>query len=123
MLAARDGGCINCASPVEGTEPHHIEWFSRGGPTDIDNLTLLCERCHHLVHDDGWQLHKHNGRLRLQPPSTRRPGRAPRWDHKHNGRLRLQPPPQPSTQRRLQRDTRSQPTGHPRPQRSLILRT
>ena len=51
VLAARDGGCINCASPVEGTEPHHIG-FSRGGPTDIDNLTLLCERCHHLVHDD-----------------------------------------------------------------------
>ena len=90
---------MNCASPVEATEPHHIEWFSRGGPTDIDNLTLLCERCHHLVHDDGWQLHKHNGRLKLQPP------------------------PQPSTQRRLQRDTRSQLTGHPRPQRSLILRT
>ena len=67
-LAARDGGCVNCAAPAEGGEPHHIEWFSRGGPTDIDNLALLCERCHHLVHDDGWQLHSDNGRLRLQPP-------------------------------------------------------
>ena len=36
-LAARDGGCVNCAAPAEGGEPHHIEWFSRGGPTDIDN--------------------------------------------------------------------------------------
>ena len=67
-LAARDGGCVNCAAPAEGGEPHHIEWFSRGGPTDIDNLALLCERCHHLVHDDGWQLHSDNGCLRLQPP-------------------------------------------------------
>lgn len=67
-LAARDGGCVNCAAPAEGGEPHHIEWFSRGGPTDIDNLALLCERCHHLVHDDGWQLHSDDGRLRLQPP-------------------------------------------------------
>ncbi|MXW94590.1 MAG: DUF222 domain-containing protein [Acidimicrobiaceae bacterium] len=67
-LAARDGGCVNCAAPAGGGEPHHIEWFSRGGPTDIDNLALLCERCHHLVHDDGWQLHSDNGRLRLQPP-------------------------------------------------------
>ena len=36
-LAARDGGCVNCAAPAEGTEPHHIEWHSRGGATDIDN--------------------------------------------------------------------------------------
>ena len=69
VLAARDGGCINCASPAEGTEPHHIEWFSRGGATDIDNLALLCERCHHLTHDDNWQLHKHNGQHTLRPPA------------------------------------------------------
>ncbi|MCY4665723.1 MAG: DUF222 domain-containing protein, partial [Acidimicrobiaceae bacterium] len=63
VLAARDGGCVNCAAPAEGGEPHHIEWFVRGGPTDIDNLFLLCERCPHLVHDDGWQLHSDNGQL------------------------------------------------------------
>ena len=68
VLAARDGGCANCAAPAEGGEPHHIEWFARGGATDIDNLALLCERCHHLVHDDGWQLHRHNGRYKLLPP-------------------------------------------------------
>ena len=69
VLAARDGGCVNCASPAEGTEPHHLEWFSRGGPTDIDNLALLCESCHHLTHDDNWQLHRRNGRHSLQPPA------------------------------------------------------
>ena len=69
VLAARDGGCVNCASPAERSEPHHIEWFSRGGPTDIDNLALLCENCHHLIHDDNWQLRNHNGRQRLQPPA------------------------------------------------------
>ena len=37
VLAARDGGCVNCAAPAEGTEPHHIKWHSRGGATDIDN--------------------------------------------------------------------------------------
>ena len=73
MLAARDGGCVNCGSPVEGTEPHHIEWFSRGGATDVDNLALLCERCHHLIHDDNWQLHKHKGQHKLQPPAHPRP--------------------------------------------------
>ena len=73
VLAARDGGCVNCGSPVEQGEPHHIRWFSRGGPTDIDNLALLCERCHHLIHDDGWQLHKHDGQHRLRPPAHSRP--------------------------------------------------
>ena len=68
VLAARDGGCANCAAPADGGEPHHIEWFSRGGSTDIDNLALLCERCHHLIHDDGWQLHKRNGHHELRPP-------------------------------------------------------
>ena len=73
VLAARDGGCVNCGTPVERCEPHHIEWFSRGGPTDIDNLCLLCERCHHLIHDDNWQLHKHDGRHTLRPRAHPRP--------------------------------------------------
>ena len=77
VLAARDGGCVNCASPADNTEPHHIEWFCRGGPTDIDNLALLCERCHHLVHDDGWQLLHENGQHTIRPP--------------------IRPPTQPST--------------------------
>ena len=100
VLAARDGGCANCAAPAEATEPHHIEWFSRGGPTDIDNLALLCERCHHLIHDDGWQLHKHQGQLTLRPPP---PGTTP---------------PRPRHHTRPQHGT-----GHPRPQRNPILRT
>ena len=77
VLAARDGGCANCAAPVERCEPHHIEWFSAGGNTDVDNLCLLCGRCHHLVHDDGWQLHDLDGGLRLRPPPQSEP-----HDHK-----------------------------------------
>ena len=73
VLAARDGGCVNCASPAERCEPHHIRWFSKGGPTDIDNLALLCERCHHLTHDDGWRLHNHHGQRRLRPPRQHPP--------------------------------------------------
>jgi len=98
-LAARDGGCVNCAAPAEGGEPHHIEWYSRGGPTDIDNLALLCERCHHLIHDDGWQLHRHNGQLRLRPPAP------------------------PSTPTRPRHNTHPQRDNHPRPQHNPILRT
>ncbi len=88
VLAARDGGCANCAAPAEGGEPHHIEWFSRGGPTDIDNLALLCERCHHLIHDDGWQLRKQDGRHRILPPSEPGPDPAAPPDSERNLVLR-----------------------------------
>ena len=110
VLAARDGGCVNCAAPAEGGEPHHIRWFSRGGATDIDNLALLCERCHHLVHDDNWQLHCDNRRLKLQPPPQ--PTRSrPRSDAGrptgHNSRS----------------DGRSWPDARARQQRNPVLRT
>ena len=106
-LAARDGGCANCAAPAEGGEPHHIEWFSRGGPTDIDNLALLCECCHHLVHDDGWQLHSDGGQLRLKPPA----------------RPMTQPRPRPGVDRQNGHDGRSRPDIRVRPERNPVLRT
>ena len=30
---------------------HHVIWWSHGGPTDLDNLVLLCTKHHQLVHD------------------------------------------------------------------------
>ena len=107
VLAARDGGCANCAAPAEGGEPHHIEWFARGGATDIDNLALLCERCHHLVHDDGWRLQRQNDRLRLRPPS--RPPARSRSPHE--------------VDRRNGHSSRSRPDARPRSQRNPVLRT
>jgi hypothetical protein len=35
---------------------HHIVHWGRGGPTDLDNLTLLCPFHHHLVHEGGWDI-------------------------------------------------------------------
>ena len=36
------------------TQAHHIEWWSRGGTTDLDNLILVCSFHHKLVHEHGW---------------------------------------------------------------------
>ena len=110
-LAARDGGCVNCAAPAEGGEPHHIRWFSRGGATDIDNLALLCEFCHHLVHDDGWQLHTDNGQLKLHPPPTPTP------------RSRSGPDTECRAEHDNRTDGRSVLDGRARPQRNPVLRT
>jgi Domain of unknown function (DUF222)/HNH endonuclease len=55
------------------TQAHHIEWWSRGGPTDLDNLALVCAFHHKLVHEHGWTLRRDpQGDL-----SWRRPDGAP----------------------------------------------
>lgn len=35
---------------------HHIEWWTRGGPTDLDNLVRLCPAHHRLFHGGGWRM-------------------------------------------------------------------
>lgn len=66
QIVARDGGCRfpGCDRPVRFTEAHHMHWWERHGPTDYDNLALMCSRHHHLIHRldlrlewvDGWDL-------------------------------------------------------------------
>jgi len=34
-----------------GLQEHHIEWYSRGGPTVGENLLAVRSRCHALVHE------------------------------------------------------------------------
>ena len=54
QIAARDGGCRHpgCDRPVKWTDAHHIHHWRRGGPTDYDNLILLCSRHHHRIHKE-----------------------------------------------------------------------
>ncbi len=58
-LIIRDGHCQfpGCDQPPPVCEAHHLTPWARGGPTSLDNLTLLC-RFHHLiaVHHWGWTL-------------------------------------------------------------------
>jgi len=55
-LSARDGHCRfpGCDRPATWCDGHHIHWFSRGGPTRLDNLVLLCRRHHKRLHQPGW---------------------------------------------------------------------
>ncbi len=52
-LLARDGVCVLCADEPALCESHHITpWAKpREGPTDIDNLALLCGACHRRLHN------------------------------------------------------------------------
>jgi Domain of unknown function (DUF222) len=44
----------NCGSR-RGTDAHHVVPWPHG-PTDVDNLTLVCRTHHRLVHDHGWHV-------------------------------------------------------------------
>jgi hypothetical protein len=80
-LAVRDGGCVfpDCDRPLAWCEAHHLWHWLHGGPTDLDNLALLCRAHHRAVHEGGWQLTRApDGRLTATPPhrSRRRPAAA-----------------------------------------------
>lgn len=54
-IIVRDGGaCIKCGAPASWTQVHHIEHWSRGGNTDLDNGCLVCTSCHDDIHHRGW---------------------------------------------------------------------
>ncbi|MYA39399.1 MAG: DUF222 domain-containing protein [Acidimicrobiia bacterium] len=71
-LIARDRRCVGCGADPAWCQAHHVIPWEADGPTDIDNLVLLCSRCHHQVHDEKWQIRKTpTDKYVLQPPSSR----------------------------------------------------
>jgi hypothetical protein len=69
-------GCINATF----INVHHVTLWSAGGTTDLDNLAMLCEHHHHLVHSSGWSVSGNaNEELRFTGPkghvSSSRPSR------------------------------------------------
>ena len=57
QLRHRDGTCrFPGCDARRFTQAHHVEWWSRGGGTDLDNLVLVCAFHHRLVHEHGWAL-------------------------------------------------------------------
>ena len=76
-LIARDRKCIGCGASAAWCQAHHIIPWQPGGPTDLENLCLLCSRCHHKVHDNGWRIRRTpTGQHSLRPPPTQY-GRPP----------------------------------------------
>ena len=72
-LIARDGACIGCGEPPGDCEAHHITPCQRGGKTHLDNLVLVCWRCHDLIHDHNWQVNCRGDRYGLAPPDPAHP--------------------------------------------------
>ncbi len=55
-LRHRDQGCSfdGCDRPASWCQSHHIRHWLDGGPTDLSNLALLCQRHHTIVHQHGY---------------------------------------------------------------------
>ena len=55
-LALRDQGCTFpcCDRPPEWCQAHHLVPWQRGGATNINAMTLVCDTDHDTAHRDGW---------------------------------------------------------------------
>jgi len=57
QLWHRDGNCQFPGCPHKGwLHAHHIRHWADGGPTDLDNLILLCGYHHRFLHEHGWEI-------------------------------------------------------------------
>ncbi|GAA2582921.1 HNH endonuclease signature motif containing protein [Winogradskya consettensis] len=60
VLYLRDRGCgfPGCDRPPRWTEAHHVWFWADGGPSNVDNMVLLCVRHHKVLHDPGagWRI-------------------------------------------------------------------
>ncbi len=71
-LVARDKACVGCGASANWCQAHHIIPWAVGGKTDLNDMCLLCSRCHHNVHDDGWIIRRTpTGKYTLKPPPKR----------------------------------------------------
>ncbi|MFC8409726.1 DUF222 domain-containing protein [Arthrobacter sp. NPDC057259] len=82
-ITARDKGCTfpGCTIPAPWCEAHHIDYWSRGGPTSTDNGVLLCSHHHHLIHKEQWTIQSRAGTPWYIPPPHLDPHQKPRQNH------------------------------------------
>jgi len=73
QLKRRDSGCrFPGCGRAHFLHAHHIVHWVDGGPTDPDNLVMLCTRHHRLVHERHWlMLGDPHGMLTFQRPDGR----------------------------------------------------
>jgi hypothetical protein len=70
-LHIRDHGCAfpGCGA-TRHLHAHHIHHWTRGGPTDLDNLVLLCRHHHRLHHEGGYRITLTKGRPHFHRPDN-----------------------------------------------------
>ncbi len=95
-LTTRDGGCAfpGCTRPASWCIAHHIIHWADGGPTDLDNLVLLCTWHHTVIHHHGWDVTLGPDRLPdFYPPPWIDPDQQPRRNTRPRYGLPIAPDP------------------------------
>lgn len=83
-LIVRDKRCVLCGADASLCKAHHImPWNAPAkGETDITKLVLVCDSCHHHIHDNHQTIYRDPGsrRWRLRPalPHKIAPSRPPK---------------------------------------------
>jgi hypothetical protein len=72
-LTVRDHG--RCQFPgcshTRYLHAHHVQHWLYGGPTDVDNLVLICSFHHTLIHEQGYRIQRDGNTWRvLRPDDT-----------------------------------------------------
>lgn len=52
----RSCGVLGCDRHVADCQPHHIEYWEDGGPTDLALLLPLCKHHHDRLHAESWEV-------------------------------------------------------------------
>jgi len=96
LVHHRDGGtCVfHGCDNTNWLQVHHIVHWSKGGPTDLDNLILLCGFHHRYLHEQDWSITTGPGGVF----QFRKPDRTP------------YPPPKPDLHPTLKHLAQARPT-------------
>jgi hypothetical protein len=88
-LVLRDRGCTfpACDRPASVCDAHHIAAWLCGGPTQIDNLILLCGQHHRLIHRSEWTVKLIDGQAMFTPPTYVDPQQRPRHNALRRSRI------------------------------------
>ncbi len=85
-LFLRDRGCAfpGCHRPPRHCQGHHIRHWANGGPTNLNNLVLMCAHHHRLLHRSGWEVRiAADGLPEFLPPVFIDRRRKPRRNNLH----------------------------------------
>jgi hypothetical protein len=82
-LEVRDRHCAfpHCTITATRCHAHHVQHWSDGGTTDLENLVLVCHGHHHTIHEAHWTITRdpskrpgeHGYWTFAPPPPQRRP--------------------------------------------------
>ncbi len=95
-LDARDKGCRFPGCTSRRCDAHHVEHWSEGGATSLENLVLLCRRHHRAVHEGGFRVAAgEGGAFELQRPDGERLHAVPAPDEREVTPIVPAEPPKP----------------------------